>query len=389
MKTVNAAVIGSGFIGPAHVEALKRIPGVRVLAIASDDAARVREVAEYYDIPRTYLSWQEAIADRDIEVVHNCTPNNLHFEINRAALLADKHVLSEKPLTLTSREAGELLALAEQRGRVHGVNFNYRFYPLVQQARQMVRAGEVGSVHLVHGHYLQDWLLLPTDYNWRIEPAVSGASRAVADIGSHWFDLVQFITGLRIVAVNANLLTVHGTRSKPAGPTATFVRGTRAKSRRVRINTEDAGTILLEFDNGAIGSVTVSQVSPGRKNREWFEIDGSRRALAWNQEEPNTLWIGCREKANELLIKDPSLLRDEVKRYAHYPGGHPEGYPDGPKNLFHNFYQYIRARKRPTMPDHPTFADGLQEIRIVEAVLESHRKRRWTEVLHSQRGARR
>ena len=385
MRSIKAGIIGTGFIGPAHIEALRSIGGVDIIALGSNEPDRAREIAGRYSIPRVYDRWQSVVEDSDIEVIHNCTPNHLHFAINRAALLAGKHVVSEKPLTLTSRESGELVRLARRTRLVNAVDFNYRFYPLIQQARTMVRTNELGEIYLVHGHYLQDWLYYDTDYNWRLESKTSGKSRAVADIGSHWCDLVQFITGLKIRRVFADLLTVHKTRKRPAGVVETFKgkeQRARGRTSSVPIDTEDAGSVLLEFETGARGVFTVSQVSAGRKNREWFEIDGSRKAIAWNQEEPNELWVGHRERSNEIIMKDPSLLNPAVRKYAHYPGGHPEGYPVGPKNLFGNVYAYIRSGKhrRGSAPDFPTFEDGHIEIRLVEAVLESNRRKRWIDV---------
>ena len=385
MKSIRAAVIGTGFIGPAHIEALRRTPGVAVTAIASNEPDRAREIAEQFAIPRTYDSWQAVVDDPGIDVIHNCTPNDLHFAINRAALLAGKHVVSEKPLTLTSRESAELVRLARRQKLVNAIDFNYRFYPLVQQARSMARSGELGDIYLVHGHYLQDWLFFDTDYNWRLESRITGKSRAVADIGSHWCDLAQFITGQKIVRVFADLFTVHKRRKKPRATVETF-KGKEgphaAGGTTMAVDTEDAGTVVLEFDRGARGVVTVSQVSAGRKNREWLEIDGSVKAIAWDQEDPNELWVGHREKPNETIIKDPSLLDPGVRKYAHYPGGHPEGYPDGLKNLIGNVYDAIRSGsyRRAANPDFPTFEDGHREIRIVEAVLESNKRGRWVRV---------
>ncbi len=385
MRTITAAVIGTGFIGPAHVEALRRIAAVDIVAIGSNEPERAREIAGRYGIPRVFDSWEAVVRDPEIEVIHNCTPNNLHFVINRAAILAGKHVISEKPLTITSRESAELVRLVRKHGVVNAVNYNYRFYPLIQHARAMVERGDLGSVYLAHGHYLQDWLFYDTDYNWRVEPAVSGASRAVADIGTHWCDLIQFITGLSITRVCADLLTVHPKRKKPAGAVETFKgkeKALKSGAKVVPITTEDAGIIMLEFENGARGVVTVSQVSAGRKNREWFEIDGSALAISWNQEEPNELWIGRRNRPNETLIKDPSLLDPAARRYAHYPGGHPEGYPDGPKNLFIDVYDFIREKKDPRKHrvPFPTFEDGHRENCVVEAVLRSNTTRRWEAV---------
>ena len=385
MRTLRAAVIGTGFIGPAHIEALRRIGGVEVVAVASTELEKARALAEQFAIPKVYSTWQEAVRDDQVDVVHNCTPNNLHFEINKAVIKARKHIVSEKPLTLTSAESAELLALVKRSGVVHAVNFNYRFYPLVQHARAMVRSGEVGEIYLVHGHYLQDWLYYDTDYNWRLESRISGASRAVADIGSHWCDLVQYVTGQAITHVNAELMTVHPKRKKPAQSVETFKgkqSAAAASVASVLIDTEDAGIVTVRFEKGARGACVVSQVSAGRKNREWFEVDGSRAALAWDQEEPNSLWIGRREKANETLIKDPSLLAESARSYAHYPGGHPEGYPDGPKNLFRNVYDFIRSGQDPrrSKPEFPTFEDGHWENRIVEAVLKSNKKKAWVKV---------
>lgn len=386
MKVIKTAVIGSGFMGVAHIEALRRIGGVDLVAIASDDEPRARHLADQFDISVIYTDWKEAINNREVQVIHNCTPNHLHFEINKAAILAGKHIISEKPLTLTSGQAAELLKLLESHNVVNAINFNYRMYPLIQQARQMVVKGDVGDVYLVHGHYLQDWLYYDSDYNWRLETELSGDSRAVADIGSHWCDMAQFVTGLKIKRVFADLSTFHRFRQRPKQAVETFKGkelGVTQDFEKVEIKTEDAASVLLQFENGARGAFTVSQVSAGRKNRFEFEIDGSKKALAWNQEEPNQLWIGHREKSNEIIIKDPSLMDSGVRHFANYPGGHPEGYPDGFKNMFANVYNFIREGKNPRLdkPEFPTFADGHWENRIVEAVLESHRLQKWVEVL--------
>jgi predicted dehydrogenase len=384
MKRIRAAVIGTGFIGPAHLEALRRIPGVDIHALASNEPARVRALADQFAIPVVYDDWRDLIRDPAVDVIHNCTPNNLHFDINKAALRAGKHIVSEKPLTLTSRESGELVALARKASVVTAVNYNYRFYSLVQHARQMVRKGEVGEVRLVHGHYLQDWLFFDTDFNWRLDPRVSGASRAVADIGTHWCDLVQFVTGLRISAVCANLRTIHKTRRKPREAGVTFAeKGSRQRGMiEVPIDTEDTATVQFEMSNGALGTCVISQVSAGRKNCEWFEIDGARLSLAWDQENPNELWIGHRDGPNAIVIKDPSLLHSEARSFAHYPGGHPEGFPDGLKNLFMSFYASVRTKggKADTQQPFPTFEDGHWENKIVEAILRSNNRHGWVRI---------
>lgn len=385
MQAINVGIIGSGFMGAAHIDSLRRVPGVNVVAISSIDLPRAQELADHFAVPDVYPDWRELANSPNIHAVHNCTPNDLHFEVNKALLEAGKHVLSEKPLTMTSKESGELVRLARSSGLVTALNFNYRGYPLVQQARGMVARGEIGPVHLVQGHYLQDWLLFETDYNWRLESKISGESRAVADIGSHLFDLLQFVTGAKIERVFADLYRLHNKRKRPKFAVETFQAketGAVQGYDEVDIDTEDAGFVLLQFENGIRGSIVVSQISPGRKNRQWFEIDGQRASLSWNQEEPNSLWIGYRDKPNEVLIKDPSLLDAEARTYAHYPGGHPEGYPDGPRNLFRNFYRYIREGSKPgtDAENFPTFADGDWEVRIVEAVLQSSREERWVAV---------
>lgn len=378
MRTIKAAVIGTGFMGESHAEALRRVPGVEVVVVASHRQERAEALAAKYGIPHAFGDWRRVVEMPDVEVVHNCTPNDLHFEINRALLEASKHVVAEKPLTVDVGEAEALVRLAAEKGVVASVNFNYRFYPLVQHARALVESGDVGDVHVVHGHYVQDWLLNADDYNWRVEAGAGGASRAFADIGSHWCDLVQFITGRRITRVFADLFTVHETRRKPQAVAETFKSGTGA-TEDVPVATEDGANVLLQFEGGARGAVTISQVSAGRKNHEWLEIDGSRCALAWNQERPNELWVGRRDRPNEVLIKDPGLMADAARRYAHYPGGHPEGYPDGFKNHFLNVYRAVRDGAGET-PDYPTFTDGLRAVRLVDAVLESHRRQAWVDV---------
>jgi predicted dehydrogenase len=384
-ERIRAGIIGTGFIGPAHVEAARRLGNIEFIALAEANEALARQKADALYIPRAYGDYHNLLADRDVQVVHNCTPNHLHFKVNRDIIAARKHVISEKPLAMTTEESRELLRLAREAGVIHAVDFNYRYYPLVQHAREMVVRGEVGEVYAVHGSYLQDWLYLPTDWNWRLVPELSGQSRAVADVGSHWCDLVQFITGLTITRVLGDLRTVHKKRMRPRKEVETYA-GKVLKPEdyeSLEINTEDYASILFELSNGAHGVCTVSQVSAGRKNRLYYEIDGAKCALAWDQEQPNEMWLGYREKSNELLVKDPSLLHPRAREYAHYPGGHPEAYPDGPKNLFRNVYRAVsKGGAMPADPDWSTFADGHKEVAICEAVLKSNRSKSWTEVAY-------
>ncbi len=381
MKKLKAGIIGTGFIGPAHVEAIRRLGYVEVAAVAERGQELAERKAAELSIPKAYGDYHQLLADPEIDVVHNCTPNHLHFEVNRDILAAKKHVVSEKPLAMDSTESRELVRLADASGVVHAIDFNYRYMPLVQQARLMCQsADDVGRVLAVHGSYLQDWLHKDTDWNWRLVPEMSGASRAVADIGSHWCDLIQFVTGLKIVRVMADLVTIHPMRKRPKVEVETYA-GKVLKPEDledVPIKTEDYASILLEFDSGMHGVLTVNQCAAGRKNRLYYEIDGSNCALAWNQEKPNELWVGRRDGPNQVIMKDPSLLYPGAREYAHYPGGHNEAYPDGPKNLFRNIYGFI-AGERPG-GDFATFVDGHNEIAICDAVLKSSQEKQWVTV---------
>ena len=378
MTAPAAAIAGTGFMGPAHAEGLRRL-GVPVLGILGSTPEKSRRAAEALAIPRAYASYDELLADADVQVVHVTTPNRLHYPMARAALEHGKHVLCEKPLAMTSAESAELVELAKRSGHAAGVNYNIRFYPLCLEARARVRRGDLGPVHAVQGSYVQDWLLFDTDYNWRVLADEGGALRAVADIGTHWLDLVQTITGLPVEAVCADLQTVHPLRRRPKGEVQTFAGklGPEADLEPVEVTTEDQGAVMLRLRGGARGCLWVSQVTAGRKNRLSYEIGGARSALAWDSERPNELWLGHRDRANETLLKDPSLLAESVRPFAGYPGGHNEGYPDTFKQCFRAFYDYIRAGEPSAPPIFPTFEDGHAELRLCEAILESHRTRRW------------
>lgn len=378
-------VAGTGFIGPAHIEALRRL-GLHVKGIAGSSASRAQPKAEALNLPQVYDSFEAMLADPEINVVHITSPNHLHFPQAKAALLAGKHVVCEKPLAMNASESAELVTLASERKRVNAVNFNIRFYPLAQQARTMVQAGEIGVPRIVQGSYLQDWLLLPTDWNWRLEPALGGDMRAVADIGSHWLDLLTFITGLKVEAVCADFATFLPVRKKPARPIDTFTRKLQSAGETVDqpIHTEDYATILLRFAGGARGVLTVSQVSAGRKNRLFYEISGASSSLAWDSERPNEMWIGHRERPNELLFKDPSLLAPAARQYASYPGGHNEGFPDTFKQLYVAVYRYLQAGDMTAPPDFPTFEDGHTELVLGEAILRSARESKWIDIGEQQ-----
>ncbi len=378
MEKFKVGVIGTGFIGPAHVEALSRLSNTAVVALAecSDEIARSK--AEMLGIEKHYGDYRQLLDDDDIQSVHICSPNYLHFEMAKAALEAGKHVICEKPLAISVAEAEELVDVAKKKGLVNAVNFNIRYYPLMRQVRTMVQKGDVGDILAVQGSYLQDWLFHPTDYNWRLEPEESGKSRAIADIGSHWMDLIEHVTGLRIAEVCADFATFHKIRKKPLKPVETYA-GKVLKPedyQDVPINTEDYATVLFRFENDGRGVMTVNQVAAGRKNRLYFEIDGSREAIAWESEMPNQIWIGKRDGNNEIMMRDPSLVYPEAMNLINYPGGHNEGFPDTFKQLFKEVYAHIAGGSSGSV-SYPTFADGLREMVLCEAIMESNSKRAW------------
>ena len=381
---IGMGLVGPGFVGVQHIDAVRRLGFVDVVAIAASTEKSARAKADALGVPKAYGSYEQLIADPDVHVVHNTTPNFLHVPVIKAALARRKHVVSDKPLAMTANDARDLWRAAEQAGVVHAVTFNYRGNPLVQQAREMIAAGDVGPVHFIHGGYLQDWLIEATDFSWRLEPEKGGASSAVADIGSHWCDLVQHVAGQRIVEVLADLTTVIGTRMKPSGSVEAFAKGAGDRREPFTMQSEDLATLLVRFDGGAKGAVNVGQVCAGHKNDLWFEINGARASLGWRQERQNELWIGRRESASGILPKDPSLLMPGARKYAHLPGGHQEAWADAFCNVMRDIYAFIadgRTMSDLRPPAFATFEDGYHAACIVDAVLESHRRGgAWTAV---------
>jgi len=381
MTALRAAVIGVGFIGVAHVEALRRI-GVEVVGVLGSTPERGRAKAAAAGLPPAYASLDRLLDDERVHVVHVTSPNALHAEQVRAVIASGRHVVCEKPLAVDAADAVDLDARARAAGVVNAVCFNLRFYPLNHQMRAMVADGSIGSPHMVSGAYLQDWLLLDTDWNWRLVAEQAGALRAIADIGSHWFDLSQFILGRRIVEVMADLRTVVPVRRHPSGPVETFAStsGDEALIEET-VTSDDAAGVLLRYEGGATGVVTVSQVAAGRKNSITIEVDGSRSSLSWFSEDPDRLLVGHRGRPNEVLQRDPSLLAPSAAAVAGYPGGHVEGYPDTFRALFREVYADVaRGGPAPT-PTYPTFADGADVLAVTEAVATSSREGRWTTVV--------
>ncbi len=377
-KRIRTAVIGTGFMGRVHLEALRRVENVDVAAIAGRNTAAAERLGSAFEIPRMVAD--EVLRDPSIDAVHICTPNAQHFPMAKAALLAGKHVLCEKPLAISAEEAVELVALAAQKSLRNCVCHNLRYYPMVQQMRAMREAGDLGEILVVQGTYSQDWLLYDTDWNWRVDSKDGGPSRCMADIGSHWFDMAEHLTGLRVSSLCADLNTVYKTRKQPKGPVETFANklASAAETVDTPIDTEDFGAVVFRLGDRARGAMTASQVSAGRKNRLSIEIYGTKSGVAWDQERPDELWIGHRNSANCIIVKDPSLLKPAARGFADLPGGHSEGYDDTFKQVFRRFYGSIGDPE--AARDYPQFTDGLRQLVILQAELESNRNHAWVEV---------
>jgi predicted dehydrogenase len=377
MRKIAAAIIGTGFMGRVHAENVRRLGNVEVAAVAASSDEKARQFGESIYVARTTGDYRTLLADKAIDAVHILTPNVLHYPMCKAALEAGKHVLCEKPFTMNVAEAAELLALARQKGVAHCIEHNLRYYPVVQQIRWMIANGDLGDVLIVQGTYSQDWLLYETDWSWRVVSKESGPLRAMGDIGSHWMDMIQHLTGLKITALCADLQTFHPTRKRPKGSIETFAgkTSTSVEYENAAIDTEDFGAVLLRLGDRARGAFTVSQMSAGRKNNFSFEIFGTKSGVSWNQERPDELWIGHRNQPNELIVKDPSLLDPRAAAFASLPGGHSEGYDDTHKQVFKHFYARVADPGAPE--DYPTFADGLRGMQLLEKVQQSAQAKAW------------
>jgi predicted dehydrogenase len=385
MKRIGMGIVGVGFVGPHHIDAVRRLGYVDVVAVADMNEKLARDKADALHVEKAYGNYEALLDDPAIDVVHNATPNYLHYPVNAAAIAKGKHVVCDKPLAMTAAEAKKLVDLANKAGVVNAVTFGYRGNPLVQQARHAIARGDIGKPHFLHGYYLQDWLLKDTDYSWRLEPDKSGESSALGDIGSHWCDLAQHISGLRITHVLGDITTVLPKRKKPKGAREAFQLGGRDDDYElVDIKVEDLASVLLRFDNGAKGAFSVGQVCAGHKNDLILEICGSKKALRWRQEDQNELWIGNRDTANEIMQKDPALVDPTLRSYVHLPGGHQEGWPDANFNVMQSIYGFIAAGRK-SGDQRPgafaTFEDGFRANAVVETIIQSARAGSvWTEV---------
>ncbi len=381
MDRINAAVVGAGFIGPVHVEALRRA-GITPIGIMGISEEESRSAQQSLGLEKAYTSLDEILADPEVHAVHLAVPNRFHYPYATKVLEAGKNVLCEKPLAMDTKESAELVRLAEKSGLAAGVCYNIRFYPINLEVRDMVARGDLGDVFSVVGSYVQDWMLYDTDYNWRVLAEEGGILRAVADIGTHWMDLITSITGLKPKQVFADLKTVHPVRKRPLGEVETFT-GKSAEEQEtepIDIITDDAGSVLFRFEGGATGALWVSQITAGRKNCLRYEISGSKSAVAWNSQHPNNLWVGHRERPNEELLRDPSLVSDLARGHIAFPGGHNEGFPDTFKQCFRAFYDAVANKTPASEALYPTFEQGHHEVVLCEAILKSHREERWVDV---------
>lgn len=379
VNKLKVAVFGLGFMGRVHTEAVRRLGNVEVVGVAGRTAEGARKFADHLGVERATDNYHELLGDPEICAVHICTPNELHFPMAIAAMTAGKHVMCEKPLASSVQQAEHMIAMANERKLANCTLYNIRAYPQVQNMRRMCEAGELGDISVVQGTYSQDWLLYDTDWNWRVE---AGPSRAFADIGTHWCDLVEHVTGHRITSLCADLTSFRKMRKKPKGSIETFTGKTLKPSdyAEVRVKTEDFGAMIFQLGSAGKGSLTVSQISAGRKNRLFVEIFGTKASAAWNAECPDELWVGQRNSPNQIVIKDPSLLQPQASSYADLPGGHSEGYDDTFKQVFRRFYRTITDRNGPV--EYPTFADGIRQLHILDAVLASSQKRAWVDLGH-------
>jgi predicted dehydrogenase len=380
MKPIKTAIIGLGFVGRVHLDSVLRLEHVAVGALVQTRFDAAKRLAEAFGIPVAETDYRNILRDPSIDVLHLCTPNAQHFAMAKAALEAGKHVVCEKPLTSTVEEAAELAALAAAKGLRNCTCHNLRYYPMVQQLRRMREAGELGDVISVQGGYLQDWLLYDTDWNWRVDSAASGPMRCMGDIGSHWFDMAEHVTGLRVTSLCADIGTYHETRKRPKKSLETFANKMLTPDDYIEapVDTDDYGAVIFRMGSRVHGCAVASELAAGRKNHLTIEVYGTKGSAAWDQERPNELWIGSRDKGSQLVIKDPSQMLPGAREYADLPGGHAEGYDDSFKQMLKRFYASIA---NPSLaPEYPQFIDGLRQMIIMRAELESQQKHSWVDV---------
>jgi predicted dehydrogenase len=368
MKTIKAAVIGLGFIGKHQIDAIRRVPGVEVAAVCTSRP----EAPETRFIPRVYSNWQALVSDPELEVVHNCTPNHLHDEINRAAIESGKHIYSEKPLSLSATVAKDLWHLAEKKGVAHGLNHQYRMNAAVQEMKARIKKNNAGRPLFVFGHYLQESHSRKTDYSTRLVPETSPA-RALADIGTHWADTAYCVMGQPIVSVMADMLTHYPVRIDPSS------------GREIPVQSDDTVSVLLRFADGTPGTMTASKVAGGHKNDLTIEVDGELCSYSWCQEQPDHLRIGSREQGITEFFMGPAFAQPEALSYVTAAPGHVMGWSDGLWNAIRAFYESLRTgRYRLPEQQYATFKDGWRTILFIEACIVSSREKRWVDIPYDE-----
>jgi predicted dehydrogenase len=373
-KNIGMGLVGPGFIAPHHLDAVRRLGNVDVVALAASSLASATRKARDLNVPRFYGHYSELLRDPAINVVHNTTPNYLHYEVTLAALRAGKHVISDKPLATDSSQSRELVEAASASGLANVVTFNYRGNPVVQHARALIAQGELGAPVFIHGHYLQDWMTDANVYSWRSDPKRGGVSSALADIGSHWCDLAEHVSGARIIEVLADLTTVVRTRYSSGASAEAFAASYERARTAIQVQSEDVGSVLLRFDNGARGCFSVGQVLPGNKNNLRLEINGRHASVRWSQERQNELWLGRHDESNSEITKDPAVLNAAAYPYVSLPAGHQQGWSDAFRNVIADAYQWVReggaAQAKPARI--ASFADGYRSSCLIEAMLQSN-----------------
>lgn len=358
MAQLNAGIVGTGFIAAVHATAI-RDSGHQVFGVAGSTVESGTAFTTKHNATQVFATWQELVASPDVHVVHICTPNALHAEIAIAAAKAGKQIVCEKPISVTFSEAKEIEEVVRENEIGFAVPFAYRFYPVVREMRARLLNGEGGPVHLIHGNYLQDWLTDPAAKNWRIDSNDGGDSRAFADIGTHWCDLMEFVTGDRISRVIANTSKAYADRHG------------------VKVQTEDIATVLFETAKGATGTLTVSQVSLGRKNQLLLEVDGSKASYTFNQEQPDSLFVGGRSSSQIITRGVETLTSADGRRLSHLPSGHPQGYQDAFNDFVSDAYQNFQGKNIDGVPG---LSDGLRAAALIDAVLTSASTKAWVEV---------
>ena len=383
MKKLKVGIVGLGFVGQLHIDAIRRLPYAEIIAVADANAELAQNIASRYGIEQCFQDVSEMIQACRPDVIHNCTPNILHKDISIQIIESGIHLFSEKPLARTAEEGQAILdAAAAHPEVITGVNHCYRMNPMVQEIHEMIREGTLGNIRLVHGQYLQDFLTEETDYSWRIDPVVSGPSRCIADIGTHVMDTMQFILGKKITDVCADLVTALPIRKKPLGEVATFSKNANAEYEDIEVKTEDYGAVMFKLEDGTHGLFYVSEISPGHGCGLNIEVDGSLASASWNQEHPNKIQIGYRDQGVLIKDRDPNMLSSRARSYTGLAKGHPEGWNDAEKNTIGKFYQYILSdgKLSGTECEFTTLEEAQYLLKLVEAILESSKSGKWVHI---------